>query len=87
MSGAEDRERLLSEEEAAAEFGVSPSTFARWARAGKVIPASPAGAPREYRAGHVRALRDGTEGPAQAAYAAARKLAEAERDHLTGGGR
>jgi excisionase family DNA binding protein len=54
-------ERLLTPREAAARFGVRPSTLARWAREGQIGARLTPGGHRRYDPDEIRALRGGVE--------------------------
>jgi len=51
---------LLRPREVARLFGVRPSTIARWAREGRLVPLLTPGGHRRYRLNHVRALQEHT---------------------------
>jgi len=78
MSTREDAD-LLTSAEVAAMFRVDRKTVSRWGTGGRLLRAPGGGGIRYYGA-EVRALKRG-ESPE-----AARKLAEADRDRLAGGG-
>jgi hypothetical protein len=51
-----DHDTLLRPREVAEMFGVRPSTIARWAREGRLIPLFTPGGHRRYRLAHIRTL-------------------------------